>query len=383
MMRNLLRRRARRVAVPVGPIVIATTALFVLAGCAAPPAPAAPIAPAAPAPTVAPTEASAATATFSKDDLDNAATLYKMRGHLLASLPAWQAGSFEDATTHANHPADELLSLVEKPLSGKNAFAPLKSALEAYAAIVGKAGDAAQAEGAQKAALDAVQASTAALAGDNLNTPAFKAAIARNLLESVEGEYSEAVTDGKVAKPAEYHDSMGYFTVAGEILAELDAGLKSSKPDQQKAITTHYGLLKANYPTFANVPDKPMSLEELEKHLDAVTGPLSEAFGLQQEAAPVADTIKAIREKIAASVEAYKGGKADQAYEEAASAYLEGFEKVEGDLGKVDRAFVGSAEGAFKQLRDAYKAGKPIAEIEPLVKQIDDILTKSEAMLKP
>jgi uncharacterized cupredoxin-like copper-binding protein len=92
--------------------------------------------------------------------------------------------------------------------------------------------------------------------------------------------------------------------------------------------------------------------------------------------------IRAARESTNTALAKYREGKADEAYELAAAAYLNGFEKSEADLAKKDRALMESLETQFKSLREAIKAKQPVANLEAMVKTINDGLEKAEKLLQ-
>ncbi len=88
------------------------------------------------------------------------------------------------------------------------------------------------------------------------------------------------------------------------------------------------------------------------------------------------------RQKLAASVGAYKSGDTKYAYELAVSSYLEGFELVETPLSAVDANLKRSVEAAMTQYRQALKAGSasPL-EIASQAAAIQKLLDKAESDL--
>ena len=64
------------------------------------------------------------------------------------------------------------------------------------------------------------------------------------------------------------------------------------------------------------------------------------------------------------SLEAYRSGNPDEAYQLAVTAYLEGFELVEASLDNRDRELRTRTEAAMMGYRNAIKAGRPMAEVE-------------------
>jgi len=64
------------------------------------------------------------------------------------------------------------------------------------------------------------------------------------------------------------------------------------------------------------------------------------------------------------SLQAYRGGNQDEAYQLAVTAYLEGFELVEASLDNRDRALRTRTEAAMMGYRNAIKSGRPIVDVE-------------------
>lgn len=95
-----------------------------------------------------------------------------------------------------------------------------------------------------------------------------------------------------------------------------------------------------------------------------------------------ATAIADVRVRLTKAVDQYKAQQTDQAYETAAAAYTEGFEQVEGPLGQKDQAFVSASEAQFKEFRDAIKAGRPVADVEQIVQQINRSLDKALTLLQ-
>ena len=70
-----------------------------------------------------------------------------------------------------------------------------------------------------------------------------------------------------------------------------------------------------------------------------------------------------------------------RSFAKAAAAYLDGFEKLEGDLLKVDKDIVPGLELDFKALRDGIKAGQAQAELEAIAARINGGLDRAATLL--
>lgn len=84
---------------------------------------------------------------------------------------------------------------------------------------------------------------------------------------------------------------------------------------------------------------------------------------------------------LAESMDLYKKGETDAAYQKALDAYLEGFEKAETDLFVKDKKLAAGIESRFGELRGAMKSGKPTDEVLALGAVIDKDLTTAGAVL--
>jgi len=89
------------------------------------------------------------------------------------------------------------------------------------------------------------------------------------------------------------------------------------------------------------------------------------------------------RQKLAASLDAYKRGDAKYAYDLAVAAYLEGFELIETPLSAVNADLKRAVEAAMTQYRQTLKEGN--ASVDEVTKQataIMDLLDKAESSLR-
>jgi hypothetical protein len=320
---------------------------------------------------------------FSEADVNHMVALDKMEGYLRVSLLLWEAGNYDLAATHASLPMAELFSLVEADLKAKQAAAPLREALDAYAALAGQAGEAAKVKAAQQAALDAVHTAAQALAGSLTDDLAFQSEVIHGLLQGVEEEYGEALSNGQIAEVVKYQEGLGFFLMARARYESIAATIQAAHPNEHTKIEEYFSELAKALPE-VTPPTPAADFKEVEGDVDGIVAELNEALGLQTQAAesPV-EIIAGIREKIADALKEYREGKNDAAYELAADAYLDGFEHIEADMtAKGAGDLMTTLETQFKDLRDGIKAGKPQADIEQLASEINANLDKAEALFK-
>jgi high-affinity iron transporter len=105
-------------------------------------------------------------ASFGTDDVQAAATLGGMQRDLRTSLTTWQAGNRSAAAEAARSVAGPRFESVSAALQARaGADATVKKALDAYAPLAEQAGDAAQTQAANKAAIEAIAIGQQALVG--------------------------------------------------------------------------------------------------------------------------------------------------------------------------------------------------------------------------
>jgi high-affinity iron transporter len=101
-----------------------------------------------------------------------------------------------------------------------------------------------------------------------------------------------------------------------------------------------------------------------------------------EKAATPATAMKEIgetRDALTAALATYKGGDHKAAEDQAAEAYVQHFEEVEGPLGKKDAEL---EEAISQDVRNAMKDGRPAAEVEQTVNSVLADLEKAEAALR-
>lgn len=83
------------------------------------------------------------------------------------------------------------------------------------------------------------------------------------------------------------------------------------------------------------------------------------------------------------ALELYRQGDADAAYEQAANAYLDGFEHLEAPLLDAGhRELVEQLELDFKAVRDAIREGRSVDEVSQLIEKVKSGLAEVEEVLQ-
>ena len=90
-----------------------------------------------------------------------------------------------------------------------------------------------------------------------------------------------------------------------------------------------------------------------------------------------------VRERLDASLAAYRAGNRDEAKRLALSAYLDGFEPVEPMLGARNASLLARVEQSMGELRASIAEGRPASEIESQVAGVKALIDEAQATLAP
>ncbi|MCC7448510.1 MAG: hypothetical protein IT324_13905 [Anaerolineae bacterium] len=309
-------------------------------------------------------------------------TLDKMRGHLLVSLMLWQTGAYDLASQHASHPTSELITIIRGDLRQVCLLDDTISVLAGYVALAGKAGDKTVTQQAHAAALAILdRASAALIPAEAQPDPAFNLRVIAALLTDAQQEYAEAYKDGKIVEAIEYQDSMGFHLAAKARYVMIQPMVTQQYPDLDKQMTALWASLAELYPDVkppAQATD-PAKLATANQDLSAA---ITKTFNitLDTKLSPV-EYLTNTQHTLMAALELYEKGQADDAYEEAASAYLDQFENAEAALSAKDKALMETIEVQMKDFRDAIKAQKPLAEVQAILDKINPNLDKAITLL--
>ena len=90
-----------------------------------------------------------------------------------------------------------------------------------------------------------------------------------------------------------------------------------------------------------------------------------------------------VRTRLQESFEAYQGGDGEKAKRLALSAYLDGFEPIEGALAARDATLLARVETAMGELRAAIGRGEPARQVGSRIQQLDSLLDQVDIALAP
>ena len=109
----------------------------------------------------------------------------------------------------------------------------------------------------------------------------------------------------------------------------------------------------------------------------------SESKPESANAATALEEARATKDALTAALETYKDGDQKAAENQVAEAYVQHFEEVEHALEEKDAELKEHLEeGISTELRDAMKAGKPVADVESRVEALVADLEKAQAALR-
>ena len=301
--------------------------------------------------------------------------LAEMWGHLETSAASATAGNEEDAVLHSAHPIAEYWPLVSGKLEELGHAGDLRTALDAYQeAVQSEKGVSAAAIDVRAAILEAMLA----VSDSQLNRPEYRAAIARDLLESMESEFEESVEGGSLSNLPEYQDAWGFLRVAVNLYDPISDDISSKDSSASNSIDADFRALEGIFVELRPT-DAPGSLEDVEHAVDGIRGQLAVVFDLApDQGSTPKQIVDQINELLGKAITDYNAGNNDEAYESAANAYLEGFENIEGDLIRANRRdLVEDLELKFKAFRDAVRDMADATSLEQLKTDIESGLQQA------
>jgi hypothetical protein len=315
---------------------------------------------------------------FDHELVEAVTRLYQMKGHLISSQKLW-AQQDPMAAAHAAHPQSELFALVADDLKAK---APghetrLEKALSLLPKLVAEnITSTNEIQAAYDAAFTAIDEAVATLAGDARHDPAFVARIIAKLLEGASEEYAEAVQEDQLHNLEEYQDAYGFLQVASQLFGAIAEEIRAANVKEHAELEKAFKELHNWLPDVAT-PPKPLADPSLvTTTVKTARIELAEVFGFTLTEIAQEDRLAFIRERITQALQEYEKGEMDEAYELAASAYLDGFEHLEGELLGKDPKLVETLELQFKTLRDQIRAGVSLNELRAIQAEIEVNLIK-------
>ncbi len=312
--------------------------------------------------------------------------LSQIRGHHLAAMALYGSGDEKGAATHTGHPVEELLASVESDVRDEDekTAATLGPALRAASLVVAREGSVEDLQTAVDKAADVLDRAEDAVAGDLQSTTRYRASVVAALLATVNGEYGEAVQDGKVSLLAEWQDGYAFFQIAKGIYGDIEDDVRAADAEEadeiEEAIETLDGILSDIAP-----PASPRAGDEVERATTLIGAELKGTVdALVIETVEPEETFDNIDALLTQILEAYEAGNTEEASELAAEAYLENYELVEADVIHLAPEVNEELEPLLgAELRKKIGEGVPVSEIESMIDRARTLLKQArEAVLE-
>jgi len=319
-----------------------------------------------------------------QDQVAQLAAIVKMRGHLMASYNLWNTKSFEDAYTHTNeHILDELFYAVRSPLKSKNADLELQDKLLTYSKSANKSSTSVNFEKNYKQALAALNESYILLANDRLNDLRTQAAVVRDVLDTATSEYDEAVNNDKVTNAEEWQDTVGFLNATRDLyITSVEPALKEIAPDKTSAISTQFTTLSNNFASYSKFPTKIISSDQFSKQIDELMQNITQAANLP--AAPrTAKLLIKTQHDVDQSLNYYRTGMPDLAYETIIKCQINGLEKIKGDIANRDPNLMTAFDAQFNTLIESIKTRAALTKVETDATALTEYIEKALKIAAP
>lgn len=312
----------------------------------------------------------------SQEQLTAALRLAEMWGHLEASRVNADSGHRAMALAHAEHPFTEGWPLVRPHLPAETAQR-LREGLDLYRKALENPSDR-----LRKAAWFQAQLALSEALTKLLNHPRPQAWVVRALLGRVLDEYREAWQGEELVNLAEYQDARGYLRVARVLYGEISPPTAARDSLADATFWIHLNTLRDRLsplqPTHPPVP-----VGELAATVQEIQGALTRVWQLPPQATPPEELLRRAEERLRRALDTYARGDTVGAYELAVSAYLDGFEELEGPLmerGK--QPLVLRMEELFRTFREGIREGRPLPELQEVAAQLQAGLKEAGGTLR-
>ncbi len=146
-----------------------------------------------------------------------------MRGHLGVGMDLYRQGEQAAAAAHLGQPLEELYRGLE-PAIGERGVAGFEAPLEALGKAVADGAPVDRVEAAWRDALNGIAGAEAAVPEAEREALSTRFAVMVNLVRTAAGDYDQALDQGgRVVKPVEYQDALGFVRTARAMLDSIPA----------------------------------------------------------------------------------------------------------------------------------------------------------------
>lgn len=311
--------------------------------------------------------------------------LHAIGAHHLVAIELYTAGDATTALAHAGHPIEEILPAVEGEVTAHHAggAAELEKALEKVRASIESGAPADEVLAAVETASKEAQAAEEAVVGTVVQTEAYRGSVVAGLLANAAHEYEESVESGRVSEVVEYQDAYGLFSVARAIYEDLATSVRAAHAAEAGEIDEAFGRLTAAFPG-VKPPAAAAAVEDVEKDAALIGHELEETVGarpaVETDPHEVIERIETLLGEIATR---YERGESQEAAELAAQAYIEHYERVEGQVIRQAPKINEELEPLLgTQIRSRIRAGAAPAELKALLDRARALLAEAKGKLE-
>ena len=249
-----------------------------------------------------------------------------IKGHMSQAVKNVKNNEYELAAAHAGHPISENYALLKDAIREHNrilgsdlesALMDLSTNIKNMSTVETKAQIVKISRLLNTAELDVLTPETWA-------NSKFRATVVNMLLSTVQGEYAEAIKNGKVAQIVEYQDAEAFTARANVLFRTVQAQLPTQEAQKAKSILSDLttGMKAVHEPSLINTLANG-AIKEIQEgaKINAVRHEMTSA-----------EFIAKIRTLLNELKQEYAAGNNDKADSLAVEAYLDNFEHVEGPL---------------------------------------------------
>lgn len=201
-----------------------------------------------------------------------------------------------------------------------------------------------------------------------------------DLLQLVNVEYIDAVSNGQIINQEEYDETLLFLTRATEKFEAIKAELSVIRPEETEEIEEDLATISET----VNAKGPTQVVSDTVQHAQSELNAILAATGGSGEGLDGWGYIDKIHELLDESVAAYKAGSYEDARNIAREAYLENYEFIEEDIAADDRELMEEIEIDMRvELVEMIDQRAPAAEVEAHVDLIKTNLETARAVVTP
>ncbi|MFB6070216.1 MAG: PGF-CTERM sorting domain-containing protein [Halanaeroarchaeum sp.] len=304
------------------------------------------------------------------DDVQFARTVEEMKGYFAVSMAHARANESDRAVEYATAAKAEYWDTVAPRIEAANSSLAA-TVNDTLSAAPDKAASMAPDEYAQFVRTElfpVLDRATAAVVGTNTSTATFNAYVIAGLLERVEAEYVEGVSEnGTIVERSDYDAARGFAMRSEALYREYVRDTLSQHARDE--LDELFEMLSSGL-TDSVAPS------DLQGTITSIVAELAEYTGLESESTGSAAAIERIEADLQRVLELYENGEHARAKALVEQTYLSNFEGVEGTLIEENPQLVAELEAAFNE--DLPRLIERNVSVERIRERIETMETKLE-----